>query len=186
MPISSLPLSRCWPGLLLAILLAGCTSVDKRIAENRTVFADLSPEAQHDIRNGQVSLGFTPAMVYMALGKPAQINTSADAKEVRWTYIYFNTPDGGVAQWPKAYVGKMRTVESLFQATPRPMMPGNASSNAVGTVAGVDDLMNGRVRPPDPRIRDATMRDVMEGPRQDLVIRFTEGVVTGFELVHET
>ena len=83
MPKSSLPLSRCWPGLLLAILLAGCTSVDKRIAENRTVFAALSPEAQHDIRNGQVSLGFTPAMVYMALGKPAQINTSADAKEVR-------------------------------------------------------------------------------------------------------
>lgn len=179
---------RCWPGLLLALWLAGCSSIDRRIAENRSEFTRLSPDVQQTIRDGHVNLGFTPLMVYMALGKPSEINTSADGKEVTWTFLYYNTPDGQVVQTPKVYLGNMTGARILFQPDPhlpQGRWPGQ-DSNSYGVVAGEEDLRKGRVRPPDPLIRDATMRDMMEGPRQDLVIWFVDGAVTGFELVHRT
>lgn len=179
---------------VLALLLAGCSSIDQRIAENRNIFAGLSPETQQTIRDGHVNLGFTPLMVYMALGKPSEINTSADGKEVTWTFMYYNTPDGEVVQMPKAYLGGMTASRTLFNQPTSRMMPGAPAAymaeaygaNGYGTVAGEEDLRRGRVRPAGNPIRDATMRDAMDGPRQDLVIWFTDGAVTGFELVHQT
>ncbi len=177
---------RFWPGLLLVALLAGCSSIQKRIAENPDAFAPLSPEAKQTIRDGHVSLGFTPVMVYMALGKPSKINTSADGMETTWTYIHYNTSEGTISLSSPAVVGLMPS--RRFQGVPRRHMAPPAidvvnDSQPYRGVAGETDLYNGRVRAPDGRIREATASDMIAGDvGQDLQIRFRDGFVVGFEL----
>ena len=68
-----------------ALLLSGCesTGVSSRIQEKSTSFATLTPEQQKLIRTGEIEIGFTSDMVYMALGKASK----TEIKE---------TPDGPV------------------------------------------------------------------------------------------
>ena len=56
--------------LPLALLLAGCASPAQRIQQNQEFFDSLPVAAQARIRGGQIDLGFTPAMVRIALGEP--------------------------------------------------------------------------------------------------------------------
>jgi len=176
---------RCWSGLLLAAMLAGCNSIDSRINENRGTFAKLSPEAQQTIRDGQISIGFTSTMVYMALGKPNEINTSADGTETTWTYIHFNTPEGGLAIQPEAFIGTQVGAQMAFDNIPRrPMIPPPIEEKPYHGVAGENDLYRGRVRPQDDRIREATPRDMIRSEtRQDLLVQLRGGYVVGFDLV---
>jgi outer membrane protein assembly factor BamE (lipoprotein component of BamABCDE complex) len=57
--------------LLLAV--SGCNTIDHRIGEKSDAFNQLDPKAQAEIRQGGVQVGYTPDMVYMALGKPDKI-----------------------------------------------------------------------------------------------------------------
>ncbi len=61
--------------LVAAVLLAaGCVSTQSaRIQEKSAVFASLTPRQQQLIKAGRVKVGFTTDMVYLALGKPAQV-----------------------------------------------------------------------------------------------------------------
>lgn len=72
------------------LLLAGCASTPQdRISQNRKTFESYPAAAQSKISAGQVDIGFTEEMVTMALGKPDQKLTRADAggqSEV-WIYI---------------------------------------------------------------------------------------------------
>lgn len=65
---------------VLAVALAGCSTVDGRIKDNPSAFNALPPETQQKIRNGQVELGYTPEMVTMALGKPDRTYTRTNEK----------------------------------------------------------------------------------------------------------
>lgn len=76
------------PGLMLCALLSACSTPDSRIDSNRAAFDKLPAEVQQKIRAGKVEVGYTPAMVKMALGEPTRTLTrkteSGDAEV--WVY----------------------------------------------------------------------------------------------------
>ncbi|HYC71350.1 MAG TPA: hypothetical protein VEB66_09100 [Opitutaceae bacterium] len=77
---------------LLAIglaLTAGCESArEARIRRNPHVYAQLDPEAQYNIQQGIIDLGYTPDMVYLALGAPDERRETLTADGVRQTWTY--------------------------------------------------------------------------------------------------
>ncbi len=83
--------------LLCAVLVgAGCASPEARIREQADLFAQLSPDDQGLIREGRVAIGFTPAMVRLAVGDPDQVwsRTDADGVSEVWSYTTFESPSG--------------------------------------------------------------------------------------------
>lgn len=58
--------------------LSGCSTISGRIAANPEAFAQLPPDQQALVRNGQIAIGFTSADVRMALGNPTRISTRTD------------------------------------------------------------------------------------------------------------
>ena len=83
---------------LLALALAtGCQTVDSRIKEKPEAFASVDKATQDKIKQGIIELGFTPDLVYLALGKPDQkreLVTTAGHNET-WIYnTYYSRYDG--------------------------------------------------------------------------------------------
>jgi len=80
--------------LVAIMLVAGCetSGITNRIQEKSVVFNNLAPWQRRDIQNGVVDVGFSTDMVYMALGKPSKIVTSANGKETVWTYNNYYPP----------------------------------------------------------------------------------------------
>ena len=77
--------------LLLAtagLALCGCSSVKSRIDERPGVFASLDPATQAKIRKGEVDLGYTPDMVYLALGEPSSRHQDLTPGGVKMTWVY--------------------------------------------------------------------------------------------------
>lgn len=75
--------------LAAALAAAGCSSaVDRRIHARQAQFNQLDPVSQANIRNGQVDLGFTPDMVFMALGEPTRREQKLVADGVQMTWVY--------------------------------------------------------------------------------------------------
>lgn len=77
--------------LLLCFLagLSGCNTVERRIRQNPELFMSLNPEEQQKIREGRVSVGFTPEMVKLAWGSPdfRQVTISEEDETQVWTWI---------------------------------------------------------------------------------------------------
>jgi len=73
---------------LLAGLLAGCSTIQSRIKEKAAVYAALDAATQEKIKQGRVEIGYTPDLVYMALGAPdeARERTSSHGQQLVWTY----------------------------------------------------------------------------------------------------
>lgn len=86
-----------------ALLLAGCSTVNSRIHEKSSVFASLDPVTQATIQHGDVGLGFTPDMVYMALGHPdaTRHRLSNDGPAETWIYNsnYYDAAYVGYHRW---------------------------------------------------------------------------------------
>jgi len=76
------------------LLVSGCDSSGSsaRIQEKSVVFNNLAPWQQQDIQNGIINVGYSTDMVYMALGKPSKIVTSANGEETIWTYNNYFPP----------------------------------------------------------------------------------------------
>jgi hypothetical protein len=77
--------------LLLALGLTGCESTGSiagRMQEKSAVYATLKQWEKNYIERGSVAVGFTPDMVYMALGRPNGIDTRdfAAGHAELWTY----------------------------------------------------------------------------------------------------
>lgn len=92
--------ARIFP-LLLALgallFVAGCETVDTRIAKNPQLFASLDAATQEKIKQGIIDIGYTEDMVYLALGAPDQKRESRTATGVQtiWVYsTYFERYDG--------------------------------------------------------------------------------------------
>lgn len=70
------------------LTLAGCSSVDSRIAKNREAFASWPAEVQSKVVQGQIDLGFTTDQVRVALGEPDRVftRTTADGTSEVWSY----------------------------------------------------------------------------------------------------
>jgi hypothetical protein len=82
-------------GLLLA--LAGCNTIDRRISEKQDVFNRLDLQTQAKVRQGTISIGYTPDMVYIALGPPSakQQKAIAEGDESIWIYkAYYRKYEG--------------------------------------------------------------------------------------------
>lgn len=77
--------------LLPLLLLAGCaTTPDQRIAQNQAAFAQFPTEVQQNIRAGRVDVGYTEAMVRLALGEPDRRfeRVEAAGRTDVWVYRY--------------------------------------------------------------------------------------------------
>ena len=81
---------------LMGLWLAGCATPDARIKKNQVLFDSLPAEAQAQIREGQVALGFTPEMVKLAVGEPDRraVRTDAAGRTEVWSYTRYEAADG--------------------------------------------------------------------------------------------
>ena len=70
------------------LVMAGCSTVDSRIAKNRAAFDTWPTAVQDKIVVGQIDIGFTPDQVRVALGEPDRIftRTTADGTSEIWSY----------------------------------------------------------------------------------------------------
>lgn len=74
--------------LLAVLVFAGCSTISSRIDDKAALFATLTPHQQEVIRKGGVELGYTPDMVYMALGAPDERHEQHTAKGDKMTWVY--------------------------------------------------------------------------------------------------
>lgn len=72
----------------LTLLVGGCSSPEWRIRQHRALFESLPAEAQERIRGGNIALGDTKDMVFLALGRPDReyVRTSAEGTTEVWSY----------------------------------------------------------------------------------------------------
>ncbi|HVU34398.1 MAG TPA: hypothetical protein VHE61_13265 [Opitutaceae bacterium] len=104
------------PLLLCGVLLLGaCSTVDSRINQKSAVFNSLDPNTQATIKNGDIALGYTPDMVYMALGQPdlKRNRITSGGETETWIYrSYYDGYDGpmfvGYHRWFAPYGGFYR------------------------------------------------------------------------------
>ena len=71
-----------------ALLVTGCETDNSRIQEKSAAYATLKPWQKKYVDTGVVAMGFTPDMVYMAIGNPTKkepVGAPEDNTEV-WTY----------------------------------------------------------------------------------------------------
>ena len=80
------------PFLLLAVLLAGCSTFERRSQEKAATFESLSPEEREKLKRGVIEIGNSPNMVYIALGRPDQTRerATAEGRETIWTYTSYH------------------------------------------------------------------------------------------------
>jgi len=80
--------TKCLFLALAALALAGCSTVDSRIAKDQPAFDSWPPAVQQKVRAKQVDLGFTPAQVYTALGEPDRkyTRTTVQGTTEVWAY----------------------------------------------------------------------------------------------------
>ncbi len=74
--------------LALGFLLAGCSTVDSRIAKHRAAFNTWPPAVQDKVVQGQIDVGFTYEQVRVALGEPDRAfnRTTVDGTSQIWGY----------------------------------------------------------------------------------------------------
>lgn len=78
-------------------LLAGCNTTEQRIRQKSEVFTSLPAADQERLRKGEVSIGDTPDMVFIAIGEPDRRieKRSAENRKVIWIYKnYFERYEG--------------------------------------------------------------------------------------------
>jgi hypothetical protein len=74
--------------VLVALALAGCSTVDSRIAKDQPAFDSWPPAVQQKVRAKQVDLGFTPAQVFVALGEPDRKYTRTTGQGMTEVWAY--------------------------------------------------------------------------------------------------
>lgn len=69
-------------------MLGACSTVNSRIQENAGLYYSLDPNTQAKLAHGDIDLGFTPQMVYIALGQPDLRRTNLSQSGQTETWIY--------------------------------------------------------------------------------------------------
>lgn len=71
-----------------SVLFSGCSTFKGRAEEKSTVFNSLDPETQARLKEGNIHVGDTPDMVYIALGVPdsRRQRLTSDGRELIWIY----------------------------------------------------------------------------------------------------
>lgn len=75
--------------LLIAIAAVGCSTPRSRIEKHPELFNRLPPEAQENVRQGRIDIGYSQDAVMLALGDPARTYSrrTADGETVVWSYV---------------------------------------------------------------------------------------------------
>jgi hypothetical protein len=81
---------RCLLAGLALILAAGCSTLESRIRSQQAAFDAWPPAVQEKIRAGQIDLGFTLAMVQVALGDADRTYTRATDRGTSEVWVYFD------------------------------------------------------------------------------------------------
>lgn len=73
---------------LVAFGLGGCNTFQSRASEKAQVYQALPPETQQRLQRGQISIGDSQDMVYIALGYPDEVRevTSPQGTQTVWIY----------------------------------------------------------------------------------------------------
>ena len=70
------------------LLSAGCASFDSRTEEKSYVFESLAPETKQRLKDGEIHIGDSKDMVYIALGDPSDKRSSVTENGEKTTWIY--------------------------------------------------------------------------------------------------
>jgi hypothetical protein len=83
----------------LLLALTGCNTLNHRIHEKAAVYYALDAATQDQIRQGQVGIGYTPDMVYIALGEPTRrvSHLASDGSHDTWIYKSYYEEYAGTA-----------------------------------------------------------------------------------------
>ncbi|MFM1942543.1 MAG: hypothetical protein RI897_1525 [Verrucomicrobiota bacterium] len=96
-------------GLLVVALLgvSGCatrSTVETRKSERHAAYAELPPDQQALVDEGQIAVGMSEDAAYIAWGKPAEVLHSGDANGTRTTWLYHGTSSDSYTYWDYYYV----------------------------------------------------------------------------------
>lgn len=82
------PIIRSYLAAISLVAIAGCATPESRIKEKPEAFNSFPPEVQSKIRTGQVDIGYSKDMVYIALGKPDReyTRTTTEGTYEVWSY----------------------------------------------------------------------------------------------------
>lgn len=72
----------------LSLLLGACSTINSRIEEKAPVFYSLDSNTRAKIAHGDIDIGYTPDMVYIALGQPDVRRQSRSQTGNTETWIY--------------------------------------------------------------------------------------------------
>ncbi len=93
---------RLFPAFLAAAVLlgaTGCNTFEKRAQEKSATYAALDEPTRDKLKRGEIEIGNTPEMVYIALGAPdRKVSTrSADRDDETWIYNSYYREYAGAA-----------------------------------------------------------------------------------------
>src|SRR3954471_12050456 len=71
-----------------ALMVAGCNTASSRLSKTPTTATKLEPAIKAKVEKGVIEPGFTPEMVYLALGKPSVPADGLADATVNGTWIY--------------------------------------------------------------------------------------------------
>lgn len=71
-----------------AIGLTGCNTFKSRAKEKSETFAQLTPDEKHRLKKGDINVGDTPDMVYIALGNPDEKRERTERNGASSVWIY--------------------------------------------------------------------------------------------------
>ena len=100
--------------ILLVLALVGCATPESRIRRHPDMFASFPTNVQANVRSGIVDVGYTPDMVYVALGRPARVieRTAAEGRFEIWVYtdITYSTQFEPIetTYWYRTHRGDLR------------------------------------------------------------------------------
>ena len=126
-------------------LFAGCETtggIPARIQEKSAVYATLQRWEKKYIDKGIVAVGFTPDMIYMAVGHPTTVlaNAGPDSKGELWIYQrYFPTPDAHYTKFGNVAsesASQPATTVAVGQNTTGPKAPRSVSGNPSNYATG--------------------------------------------------
>ena len=84
-------------GTVAALVLLACNTTGSRIRQHQDAFDSHPAYVQHNLRHGVIEVGYTPEMVFIALGEPdRKIDVvTAEAMAQVWTW-WRSTPGVGI------------------------------------------------------------------------------------------
>ena len=137
----------------LALLVTGCETdgISARTKEKSEVYATLKPWQKKNIDAGIIAVGFTPDMVYMAIGNPT-VKAPVEGGEM-WTFKNYY-PSMPVAQAQHALNTNHGLVDSNFRNGVQTDIGGNSmsrpGSQRVGpSISSTGGPQGGSMEPPD-------------------------------------